>query len=257
MRADPVQLDRIWTTDFVKICAANFASFGSFYLLLATLPLYIIAIGGGEAEVGLVMGVFALSSVAARPLIGAALDRFGRKSVLIVTMIGMVIAGVSYIAAASVLVLLLIRAWHGVSFAGTTTTTMAYVADLVPHHRRAEGVGYYGMFTNISLAIGPWVALETVRLAGFPAMFAVSAAIATAGVIVSLTLRELPRPEPPAGKTLWYQRLINTKALRPSLILLFSRAPTRPKSPSCRSMRRRRTWETSGRISSSTRLRSS
>ena len=219
--ADPVQLDRIWTTDFVKICVANFSSFGSFYLLLATLPLYIVTIGGGEAEVGLVMGVFALSSVVARPLTGAALDRFGRKSVLIVTMIGMVIASVSYLAAASVLTLLLIRAWHGVSFGGTTTTTMAYVADIVPHRQRAEGVGYFGMFTNISLAIGPWIALETVRVAGFPAMFAVSAAIAAAGVIVSLTLRELPRSEPSNPTKSWYRRLINTKSLRPSLILLF------------------------------------
>ena len=48
--------NRIWTADFLKISLANAASFTSFNLLLITLPLYIIAIGGSESDVGLVMG---------------------------------------------------------------------------------------------------------------------------------------------------------------------------------------------------------
>ena len=147
--------DRIWTAEFLKISLANAASFTSFNLLLITLPLYIIAIGGSESDVGLMMGVFALTAVVARPFVGAALDRFGRKSVLVVALGRMMVASFSYIAAFSVLVLLFVRALHGVSFAGAATSAAAYVGDIVPSRRRAEGVGYYGIFGNGSVAVAP------------------------------------------------------------------------------------------------------
>ena len=211
--------DRIWTADFLKISLANMASFGSFYVLLATLPLYVLAVGGSESDVGLVLGVFSVGSVLARPFLGAALDKFGRKSILATAMLGMAVSSFSYMFALSVMTLILVRSLHGVAFAGTTTTSAAYVGDIVPPRRRAEGIGHYQMLANASLAVGPWISLQIVGLAGFPTMFAVSAAIAAAGAIVALTLRELPRPAEPMTAERWIDRLINPKAIRPALIL--------------------------------------
>jgi hypothetical protein len=45
--------ERVFTSDFLLACLTTLASFSSFYLLLATLPVYVVQSGGGEAEVGL------------------------------------------------------------------------------------------------------------------------------------------------------------------------------------------------------------
>ena len=212
--------NRIWTADFLKISLVNTSIIGSFNLLLATLPLYVIAIGGSEAEVGLVMGAFGLMTVVARPFVGVALDKFGRKTVLVVAMVGVMVANLSYIAAFSVLLLLFVRALHATAFAGAATTALVGAADIVPNRRRAEGLGYFGMFGNITLAVAPLISLQIASVAGFSTTFAVASAVVAAGIIVSLRLRDLPRPIKPTVSRPWFERLVNTKAFRPALIVL-------------------------------------
>ena len=127
--------NRIWTADFLKISLVNTASFSSFNMLTITMPLYVVVIGGSESDVGLIMGVFSITAVASRPFVGAALDRFGRKSVLLVAVIGLVVASFSYLAAFSLLVLFFVRALQGIAYSGAVTTTAAYVGDIVPPQR--------------------------------------------------------------------------------------------------------------------------
>jgi len=52
----------IFTRNFILASLASFAAFCSFHLLLATLPLYVVRTGAGEAEVVLVLDVFAPAS---------------------------------------------------------------------------------------------------------------------------------------------------------------------------------------------------
>lgn len=212
--------NRIWTADFLKISLVNTASFSSFNMLTITMPLYVVVIGGSESDVGLIMGVFSITAVASRPFVGAALDRFGRKSVLLVAVIGLVVASFSYLAAFSLLVLFFVRALQGIAYSGAVTTAAAYVGDIVPPQRRAEGVGYFGMFSNGTFAMVPWISLQIANLAGFTIMFAAAVAVAVAGVITTLSLRKLPPPIKPAEARPWFERLINPKAFRPGLIVL-------------------------------------
>ncbi len=132
----------------------------------------------------------------------------------------MMVASFSYIAAFSVLLLLFVRALHGISFAGAATSAAAYVGDIVPPRRRAEGVGYYGIFGNGSVAVAPWISLQIANVAGFSTTFAVAAAVAATGIILSLSLREFPPPFRPAASRPWWGRLVNPKAFRPALVLL-------------------------------------
>jgi MFS family permease len=211
---------RIWSADFLRVCLANFGNFGSFYLLLAVLPLYVLAVGGEESQVGLIMGVFALSALGARPVLGTLIDRQGRKPVMFVSLAGMLLASGLYLFAFNPLLLFVVRLLHGVAFAGVSTAAGAYVSEIIPPNRRAESMGYYGMFQNIALAIGPGIGLAVAPLAGFQAVFVVSAIIAAGGLVMALTLRETQRS--PGGPPV-PMRLFNRAALRPSLVqLLFA-----------------------------------
>ncbi|MBC7105699.1 MAG: MFS transporter, partial [Firmicutes bacterium] len=70
---------RLWSRNFVAACAAQFFYFGSFYLLIPTLPQYVAGLGGTLSQVGVVMGLFTLAAVVLRPYFGRLGDRYGRK----------------------------------------------------------------------------------------------------------------------------------------------------------------------------------
>ena len=69
---------RLYTKVFVQVALANLftvSSFGIFFIF----PLYLKDKGGTEADIGIIMGTFALSSVLCRPWISEIIDRLGRK----------------------------------------------------------------------------------------------------------------------------------------------------------------------------------
>ena len=48
---------------------------------------------------------------------------------------------------------------HGLFWSGLLTAAGAYVTDLMPASRRAEGIGYYGISTILAVAVAPAVGL--------------------------------------------------------------------------------------------------
>jgi MFS family permease len=66
-------MERLWTRSFILMILGTFFLFTAFYMLYPTLPLFIKHIGGNETHVGLSMGIFMLSAVIFRPVIGGLL----------------------------------------------------------------------------------------------------------------------------------------------------------------------------------------
>ena len=67
-------MERLWTRSFILMILGTFFLFTAFYMLYPTLPLFIKQIGGNETHVGLSMGIFMLSAVVFRPVIGLSGD---------------------------------------------------------------------------------------------------------------------------------------------------------------------------------------
>ena len=175
----PPAREPLVTRNFVLACLVTLASFASFYFLLATLPIYVLReAGGSEAEVGLIIGVFSGTTVLLRPYIGARADVWGRRTFIVVGNVIMVLAGGLYGLARTVPLLLGVRVFHGLGWASFGTATNALVADVVPRSRRGEAMGYYGMFSNLAMAIGPALGIGLMQGAGFATLFTVAAGVA-------------------------------------------------------------------------------
>src|SRR5665811_656985 len=86
------------------------------YLLLPTLPLYAVHLGGGDAAAGLLMGFFTGAAVAVRPLTGWALDAYGRKTILVVGTALSAVVIVAHQWAGGIALLLLLRLVNGMGF---------------------------------------------------------------------------------------------------------------------------------------------
>lgn len=80
-----------------------------FQLLLPITPLYATALGAREAEVGLIMGSFALAAMVLRPLAGDLADRIGRRPLVLLGTAIFMLAPVGYALVGTVPALLVVR----------------------------------------------------------------------------------------------------------------------------------------------------
>lgn len=132
-----------------------------FGIILPVLPSLIMDISGeGLSEAaqhgGWLMFVYAVMQFLFAPIIGNLSDRFGRRPVLLFSMLVM---GINYLvmAMATSLALLFIgRIVSGIG-ASTMSTCNAYIADMTPIEKRAQNFGLMGAAFGLGFVIGPVV----------------------------------------------------------------------------------------------------
>ncbi|MBC7325230.1 MAG: MFS transporter, partial [Moorella sp. (in: Bacteria)] len=211
----PTDTSRLWTRDFILLSLASFLIFTGFQMLMPTLPKYVAALGGDNLVVGFTIGIFTISAVLVRPWLGREMDRRGRQGIYLLGLLIFVVAVLGYSIALSIFILLLFRFLHGAGWGGSTTAGGTIVTDLLPPHRRAEGMGYYGLFANLAMAVAPALGLAILERTGFKVLFFTSAALALAATavagLVKIPAVESGRGGPPPA-------VFEPKALEPSLI---------------------------------------
>lgn len=174
---------------FVNLLTVS--SFGMFFLF----PFFISNHGGTKSDIGIIMGIFALSAVIFRPWISDMIDRIGRKRSYTVGSIIMSSFPLFYLffqgnLSNFYLPLILIRIFHGIGLAVCFTAAFTYIADIIPKERLNEGIGIFGLSGITGLAVGPAIGELIIHKYGFPAFFFASAAIATLGLLIQIFLPE-------------------------------------------------------------------
>jgi MFS family permease len=209
---------RLVTPAFAVLWVASFCVFLSFYLLLPVLPVYAASLGLAESSIGLVIGVFALTSMAWKPWTGWVLDWRGRRTLLIAGAALFALASLSYAGTRSVWSLLLVRAVHGTGMGLFPTAAAAVVTDLAPPARRGEAMGLFGMAANLALAAGPALAGPAGARLGFGGLCLLATGLATAGTALALLIRETGTrvPRPPFQLRALFVR----EAIRPAMLTL-------------------------------------
>jgi MFS family permease len=147
----------LFTPYFFLMCGFSFTVFFSVFFLLPTVPFHILALGGTKAAAGLFLGFLTYASAFSAPLTGALADRVGKRKMLIVS--SLVIFGFSAMYAVSndYRVPLALAFLHGWFWSGLLSASAAYVTDIVPEARRAEGFGYWGLASITAMAVAPAV----------------------------------------------------------------------------------------------------
>lgn len=210
--------DALLTANFVLLCAGSLFFFLSFHMLIPTLPQYILAIGGKEKEVGLIIGLFAASSLVFRIPVGWLLDKRGAtKGLIVVGTLLFLASSILYNFTPTVKSLLLVRLLHGSGMAAYATAASTLIAHITPAARRGEGMGVYGMAQNLSMGFGPWLGVFLLGAYNYRVLFLASAIAATIGVVMALPVKDHTPANPPSRKS--SQGVFCAGALFPSLII--------------------------------------
>lgn len=181
--------DKLWSEAFIKICLVNLLIFVAFHMLMATFAYYVIDVGGTEVTAGLIAGLFAVSSVLIRPLMGWVLDSRGRRLVLIAGVAGLAVFPVGYAFSTALTLVFVLRLLHGLFWSASTTASNVVACDVIPKSRFGSGMGFFGLTAAISTAISPTIGLTLMENQGFRAMFLTASAFALAGSLLALSLK--------------------------------------------------------------------
>jgi MFS family permease len=182
---------------------------------LPVLPRYVTGpLGGGDLEVGIVTGAFAVTGLACRPLAGHLADRRGRRRVVIVGSLATAISGVLLFVPAGVPGLIVSRLFLGAGEGAVYTAGSAWIVDLAPPGRRARIIGLYGLAIWGGLALGPPIGELILQATSFELVWAFATAAPLAGAVVAM---RIPEPFRPRDDLRYERSLLAHEALRPGL----------------------------------------
>ncbi len=152
--------EKLWSSNFIFAFLGNFSIFFAFYLLLPILPFYLIEkFNADSALIGTILASYTLTALLTRPFSGFMVDYFSRKPLLVTCYILFVGFFAGYIIAGTLVFFAILRAAHGFSFGMVTVSNSTMAIDVMPASKRNVGIGYYGLSTNIAMALSPTLAL--------------------------------------------------------------------------------------------------
>lgn len=159
---------KIWTKNFLIACFAHFLTACAFHLLMPAIPLYLFEELEVEAsQMGLVLSSYAIALLFIRPFSGFLVDVYARKPLYLAGLGLFIAVFIGYYFAVTVLFLILLRFVHGLFWGLSTVSANTVAIDIIPESRRAEGVGYFGVNTNVAMAIAPFTAVHIYETQGF------------------------------------------------------------------------------------------
>ncbi len=149
----------LFTRRFFVMCAFTFTVFVSAFMLFPTVPFRIVAVGGTNADAGLFLGFLTYASALSAPITGGLADSLGKRRMLIVCGLFLTAFATAYGLTRGFRLPLLLAVFHGVFWSGLLSASAAYMADIIPESRRAEGIGYWGLSTIAAIAFAPSLGL--------------------------------------------------------------------------------------------------
>src|SRR2546425_4642225 len=178
-------------------------------------PLFVRRLGGSDVAIGLLLGAGLAASVAARPLVGLALGRCGRRRVLLWT------SGLTAASFLPFLALGRVGPWllaatvvHCVLWGALFASYFTYAADLVPPGRRAEGIAVFGAAGMLTNGLGPSLGEVVIAHAGFTAFFLTAVGFALLSFALTFAVPARPATSLAGGSAAGWRALANTGVAR-------------------------------------------
>ncbi len=156
---------------------ALFIDLLGFGIIIPLLPFYAESLGASAFVVALTMAVYSLGQFLFAPFWGRLSDRYGRRPIILVGLLGTSISFVLFGLATSLTLLFISRILGGILTAATLPTSQAYVADISSEKERAKKFGMLGAAFGLGFIFGPAIGgLLSVYGYAVPAFFAAALA---------------------------------------------------------------------------------
>jgi DHA1 family tetracycline resistance protein-like MFS transporter len=194
----------------------NLIGFG---IIIPLLPFYAQTFGASPLAIGLLFASFSLAQLFASPVLGAWSDKWGRRPVLIFSLVGTVVSFVMLALAHSLAMLFAARIVDGLS-GGNITTARAYIGDIATEENRAKSFGMLGAAFGLGFIIGPGLGGLFARISYTAPIWAAAAITVVATLLAWFWLPETVHRVNAVSGSPW--RALRELSGRPGLRLLLT-----------------------------------
>lgn len=133
------------------IAFLNLVGFG---IIIPLLPFYAETFGADAAIIGLLIASYPAAQFISAPLLGRLSDRFGRRPVLLWTVVGNAFAFIAFGLAGSLTILFISRIFSGLMM-GNGSVIQACVSDITEGKQRTASLGKIGAALGLGFIVGP------------------------------------------------------------------------------------------------------
>jgi len=151
--------DPLLTQNFLWLTGAHFIQ-ALGYSSMTMLPVFLESLGATRENIGEVMASAAIGGLLARPLVGLALDLWGKRRTLVVgTCIAVIGLGLLGFVGEMSWLPYVARLCFGIGAGTLFTGYFALAADYIPDSRRTEGLAIFGASGLLPLAVNPLIGM--------------------------------------------------------------------------------------------------
>jgi len=162
----------------IRLCAAGFVAYCSYAICRTPLlPLFARELGAGPSLIGFVMGASTLTGIVVKLPAGALSDVLGRRRLLLAGALVFATLPFTYLAASTLLVLILLRFAHGSATAIFGPVASASRSDIAPPGKRGTWLSTYSTAQGAGQALGPVLAGYLIAAGRFDLAFAAAGLI--------------------------------------------------------------------------------
>lgn len=151
---------RILTREFAACWLVSFFCSLTFFMACTCATAYV----GDELSApgwiaGLTASSFIIGDLVGKLLTGRDVDRLGKRRMAVCGMAVGTALSFLYFIVDDIVLLNIIRIFHGLTFGITTTAVNAAIAEDLPPEERGRGMGYYMLSFTIASTVGPFLAV--------------------------------------------------------------------------------------------------
>jgi predicted MFS family arabinose efflux permease len=184
-----MSLSNILTRDFIFAFFALFAYSAGYFVLIPTLPIFLSQLKAGESEIGILIGIFSVSSLIFRPFVGKALLRIPERTFMLAGGLLAVLSSVALFVARPFWPFFWVRVFQGISLALVFTSSTALIANISQERYRGRSLGYFLLSNNVAFALAPPFGMFLINRFGFTSLFLFCATVSLASLLLSAPLR--------------------------------------------------------------------
>lgn len=183
--------DKFLTPPLVIIFITIFIDLVGFGIVIPLLTFWAEEFHATPLDIGLLVAVYSLMQFVFAPIWGNLSDRFGRRPILFITILGTSVGHLMIGLAGSLWMIYAGRILAGI-MGGNLATAQAYIADVTTRENRARGMGLFGMAFGLGFILGPSIAGVLSKFGmHVPFLFAASLSLINAVLLYFI----LPEPQ--------------------------------------------------------------
>jgi predicted MFS family arabinose efflux permease len=207
------------TKNFIYDLAATVFFLSTYYLMMPVFPIYMMELGIGKLTIGIIMGLFSISSMVSRPLGGIWVDAMGRRKLMFFSIALFFITPLFLNFPATLIGFSLAQLVYGFSIGAFTVAATTFAADISSSATVAQFMGFHSIACIAAKGLAPAIGVKLMEIYGFSGPVITTVILALVAGLFVFLLRDFETTTEKSQSYRFIEVLLKKNIYLPTLVL--------------------------------------